>query len=120
MWYVLRSCAPLTHFLAPWGAPQKAPVAKFVCGTCFVLAHPSHISWPHGELHRRPQWQSSYVVRASFLRTPHTFPGPMGSSTEGPSGKVRMWYVLRFCAPLTHFLAPWGAPQKAPVAKFVC
>ena len=53
-----------------------------------------------------------YHVYPPRFCTPHTFPGLAGGSTDGPSGRVRIQYPLRFCAPLTHSLAPWGAPQK--------
>ena len=52
---------------------------------------PSHILWPHRVLHRRPQWQGVVCgPPPSLLRTPHTCCGPIGGSTAGPSGKVRM------------------------------
>ena len=85
-----------------------------------ISAHPSHGSWPHRELHRRPQWQGPHAVPPSFRRTPHTVRGPIGSSTEGPSGRVRMQFQPHFCASLTRFVAPLGAPPKAPVAASAC
>eukprot|EP00959_Pyramimonas_sp_CCMP1952_P213235 4461725-Pyramimonas_sp.AAC.1 len=39
----------------------------------------------------------------------HTLRGPMGSSTEGPSGGVHM----RLPHPARRFVAPWGAPPNA-------
>eukprot|EP00959_Pyramimonas_sp_CCMP1952_P118485 2477422-Pyramimonas_sp.AAC.1 len=55
-----------------------------------VSASASHTqvnaSWPHGELNRRLQWR---CPRA--FPPPSTAPrGPIGSSTEGSSGCVRM------------------------------
>ena len=82
-----------THFLAWQGVPQTAPVAGFVYTIRCVSAHPSHIPWPHGELHRRKARMN---------------------------GRVRVRYPVCFCTPLTHCLAPWGAPQKAPATKLVC
>ena len=38
--------------------------------------------------------------------TPHAFRGPIGSSTEGPSGCVRMRFHPHFGTPLTCFVAP--------------
>eukprot|EP00959_Pyramimonas_sp_CCMP1952_P259328 5421601-Pyramimonas_sp.AAC.1 len=48
-----------------------------------ISAHPSHVSWPHSEPHRRPQWLRRHASRAHF-----------GTS-------------------ITRFVAPWGAPPKA-------
>eukprot|EP00959_Pyramimonas_sp_CCMP1952_P298641 6246569-Pyramimonas_sp.AAC.1 len=44
------------------------------------------------ELHRRPQ-RESFVWASRLVRhIPHTFRGPIGSSTEGFRGRsVRMW-----------------------------
>ena len=47
-----------------------------------TLAHPSHVSWPHRELHRGPQWLRSHGGAALFRQTPHAFRGLVGSSTE--------------------------------------
>eukprot|EP00959_Pyramimonas_sp_CCMP1952_P155935 3261397-Pyramimonas_sp.AAC.1 len=44
------------------------------------------VSWPHRELHLRPQWgwpRASATPSAAFR-------GPIGSSTEGPSGGGHM------------------------------
>eukprot|EP00959_Pyramimonas_sp_CCMP1952_P473434 9501744-Pyramimonas_sp.AAC.1 len=49
-----RLGAPLARFVAPQGAPPKAPVAGFRCGHPPTWTHPSHVWWPHMELHRRP------------------------------------------------------------------
>ena len=35
------------------------------------LAHPSHVSWPHRELHLRSQWRNSHGATAPFWHTPH-------------------------------------------------
>eukprot|EP00959_Pyramimonas_sp_CCMP1952_P340076 7122590-Pyramimonas_sp.AAC.1 len=64
-----------------------------------MSAHPSHGSWPPRELHRRPQRERPHGTAAPFWRTPQTARGPRGSSTECPSGGVRM-------APLPHFGTP--------------
>eukprot|EP00959_Pyramimonas_sp_CCMP1952_P127224 2661260-Pyramimonas_sp.AAC.1 len=60
-------------------------------------------------------------LRMSVLRqTPHTLRGPTSSSTEGPSGRVRMRAPAHFLTPLTRFGAPQGAPTKAPEAGSAC
>eukprot|EP00959_Pyramimonas_sp_CCMP1952_P447191 9362998-Pyramimonas_sp.AAC.1 len=46
------------------------------------------------EFHRRPLWQGS--SRGPFRHTPHTVRGPSGSSTEGPSDRVRMRPQVHF------------------------
>ena len=61
---------------------------------CGTSAHSAHVSWPHRELHRRPQWPSSHASP----RPPH----------------------VHFGTPRTRFVAPSGAPPKAPMAKFTC
>ena len=93
------------------GVPSKATVAGFAWWhrarfgtslTCFVAG-------PHEKLHPRPQWQASHVMWASrqSRRTPHTFRGPIVSSTEGPSGRVCMLALRPF----------WHTPHtcRAPV-----
>ena len=58
------------------------------------------------------------VASHPFRRTPHTFPGLIKSSSQGPSGKVRRVALRRF---LNTSYAPWrhrGAPTKTPVAEF--
>eukprot|EP00959_Pyramimonas_sp_CCMP1952_P370018 7749616-Pyramimonas_sp.AAC.1 len=49
-----------------------------------------------------------------FRRTPHTFRGPIGSSTNGPSGCVRMRAPRPFrnspCGPI-------GSPTEGPRGK---
>eukprot|EP00959_Pyramimonas_sp_CCMP1952_P124465 2602784-Pyramimonas_sp.AAC.1 len=45
-----------------------------------MLAHPSHGSWPHRELHRNHQRQGPHAGTATHF----------GSSTEGPSDRIRM------------------------------
>eukprot|EP00959_Pyramimonas_sp_CCMP1952_P292705 6121791-Pyramimonas_sp.AAC.1 len=78
----MRLPRPAHFFAAPEGAPPKVPVAHFDC----VFPSQCNGSWSHRELHRRSQWCRSY---ASPL--PSTaFCGPVGSSTEGPRGAVRM------------------------------
>eukprot|EP00959_Pyramimonas_sp_CCMP1952_P104488 2184101-Pyramimonas_sp.AAC.1 len=63
------ACVRATHFgttltrvVAPSGAPPKVPAGGFACvrATHFGT-DPSHGSWPHGELHWRPQWQGSHA-----------------------------------------------------------
>eukprot|EP00959_Pyramimonas_sp_CCMP1952_P465981 9489221-Pyramimonas_sp.AAC.1 len=46
------------RFVAPYqGALPKGPVARSAC----VDATPDNVSWPHGEFHRRLQWQGPYA-----------------------------------------------------------
>ena len=59
-----------------------------------ISAHPSHVSWPHRELHRRPQWQGPHAVPLPFRGTPRTFRGPIRCSTGGPSGRARMHFHI--------------------------
>eukprot|EP00959_Pyramimonas_sp_CCMP1952_P180028 3764495-Pyramimonas_sp.AAC.1 len=56
-------CVHTSHAVrGPMGAPTKAPSVQFTCGygksvaqfTCAPATHygtPSHVSWPHRELH---------------------------------------------------------------------
>eukprot|EP00959_Pyramimonas_sp_CCMP1952_P123399 2579776-Pyramimonas_sp.AAC.1 len=53
---------------------------------------------------------------APFRHTSRTFSGPIGSSTEGPSGRVHM----RLAHPVQRFVAPYGAPLEAPVTAAAC
>eukprot|EP00959_Pyramimonas_sp_CCMP1952_P226354 4732671-Pyramimonas_sp.AAC.1 len=61
-----------------------------------MSAHPSHVSWPHRELHRRFPWRSPHASPSPST----AFRGPIGSATEGPRGAVRMRLprVQRFVA----------------------
>ena len=95
-------------------------MAQFAWRRRSSLAHPSHASWPHREVHLKSQWRSSHGAAAPFWHTPHTFRGPIRSSTEGFSGRVRMRDRAHFDAPVILFVAPQGAPPKAPVAGFAC
>eukprot|EP00959_Pyramimonas_sp_CCMP1952_P027755 582500-Pyramimonas_sp.AAC.1 len=70
------------------------PVAQFAC----VFPIQYSVSWPNGELHRRPQWRSSHASPPPSI----AFRGPVGSTTEGLGGAVRMCLphpVQRFVAP---------------------
>ena len=69
-----------------------------------ILAHPSHVSWPHRELHRRPQWQGPHAAPRQFRRTLHEDRRPIRSSTEGASGRVRMRARVHFGVPLIRFV----------------
>eukprot|EP00959_Pyramimonas_sp_CCMP1952_P308425 6454619-Pyramimonas_sp.AAC.1 len=53
-----------------------------------------------------------------FWHIPHTLRGPIGSSIESPSGRVRIAAPPHPGTPLRRFVAPDGAPPKAPVAGF--
>eukprot|EP00959_Pyramimonas_sp_CCMP1952_P265503 5551539-Pyramimonas_sp.AAC.1 len=65
-----------------------------------ACVHPSQYSALrlHRELHRRPQWRRSHASAPPST----AFRGPIGSSTGGPSGDVRM----RLRHPLQCFVAP--------------
>ena len=52
-----------------------------------ISAHPSRGSWPHRELHRRPQGPRSHAVLPPLSAHPHEDRGLIGSSTEGPRGR---------------------------------
>eukprot|EP00959_Pyramimonas_sp_CCMP1952_P371028 7770416-Pyramimonas_sp.AAC.1 len=52
--------------------------------------HAPRKSWPHTELHRRPQWQDSQGGLGRLWHSPHEDRGPIGSYTEGPSSRVHM------------------------------
>ena len=99
------------------GAPPKAPVAGSAC------VPPPHFGAPltrFVELHGRLQWQGPHAYSGPLRRTPHTFRGPIGSSTKGSTGRVRMRTRAHFGEHLTRFVAPWGAPPKAPAAGSSC
>ena len=57
------------RFVAPLGAPPKTPVAAPACGSTLIPAHPSHVSWPHREFHRRPERQRPRAVPLPFQRS---------------------------------------------------
>eukprot|EP00959_Pyramimonas_sp_CCMP1952_P115232 2408660-Pyramimonas_sp.AAC.1 len=53
----------LHTFRGPAGS--KSPTVESSHGTTAPLsAHPSHVSWPHGGLHRRPQWEGPHATTA--------------------------------------------------------
>eukprot|EP00959_Pyramimonas_sp_CCMP1952_P010482 219668-Pyramimonas_sp.AAC.1 len=47
-----------------------------------MAAHPSHVSWPHRELHRMLEWYGPHAVPRPFWHSPHKFRCPRRSSTE--------------------------------------
>eukprot|EP00959_Pyramimonas_sp_CCMP1952_P153927 3220401-Pyramimonas_sp.AAC.1 len=77
-------------------------------------------------------WQTQFThARTHTFTHIHTHPhtaththtslvAPKGTSTEDPSGCMCMPPRLNFGTPLTRFVAPQGAPPKAPVAAFAC
>ena len=85
------------------------------CGVTPVSTHRSHISWPHWERHRRPQWQGSHdgvtpvLVHLSHVSWPH-----MGSPPNAPVAGFECWRHARFGTPLTHFVAPMGSSSQGP------
>eukprot|EP00959_Pyramimonas_sp_CCMP1952_P125573 2625791-Pyramimonas_sp.AAC.1 len=64
-----------------------------------MSAHPSHVSWPHEELHLRPRWEGPYATTAPMLAQP----------------RARMPPPHPFRHTVTRFVALRGAPSKAPV-----
>eukprot|EP00959_Pyramimonas_sp_CCMP1952_P142187 2976189-Pyramimonas_sp.AAC.1 len=69
----MRLPHPGQRFAAPQRAPLQAPVAVFAC----VPPTQDSVSWPHIELHLRPEWRCSHAYPP-----PRTaFRGPTGSST---------------------------------------
>eukprot|EP00959_Pyramimonas_sp_CCMP1952_P291279 6093080-Pyramimonas_sp.AAC.1 len=85
-------------FVAPYGAPPKVPVAASACVTAAHYGTPLTRFVAASRLHRRLQWQGPHVPPP-----PRTaFRGPIWSSTEGSSGKVRM----RHRHPGQRFVAP--------------
>ena len=69
-----------------------------------ISAHPSNGSWHNEEVHLRPQWPCPHTVSNPFQRTPHTVRCPIGSSTEGHSGRARIPCPTNFRAPLPWFV----------------
>ena len=114
-----------------------------------LSAHPSRGSWPHRELHRRPQGPRSHAVppplsahphedrgligsstegpkgrghmryRPRFRRTPHEDRGLIGSSTEGPGGRGHIGAPTQFGTPLTRIAASYGGSTEAPLTRIV-
>eukprot|EP00959_Pyramimonas_sp_CCMP1952_P422307 8846622-Pyramimonas_sp.AAC.1 len=84
----MRHPDPVQRFVAPHGAPLKAPVATPACATPTQYS----VAW------RRPQWHRPHATPPPS--TP--FRGPIGSSTEGTSGTARM----RHSHPVQRFVAP--------------
>ena len=79
--------APRVHLLLPLPLPLLPPPRPCFCSPhVSVSAHPSHVS---RELHW-PKWLRSHAPTAPISSHPHTVRGPIGSSTEGANGKVRM------------------------------
>ena len=106
----------LTRCVAPQGGPLKAPVAGFTGVTAPIFVHLSHVSWPRRELRAHMRGRAR-----SEMAHPSRFVAPLGappSSTEGPSGRVRMRDRAQIGTRLTRFVVPWGAPPKAPMAGF--
>eukprot|EP00959_Pyramimonas_sp_CCMP1952_P230366 4816191-Pyramimonas_sp.AAC.1 len=58
------------------------------------------------ELHRRLQWQGPHAYSGPCGHTPHTFGCPIGGSTEGSSGRVRMRTRVHLGTSFTRFVAP--------------
>ena len=85
---------PFTRFVAPQGASQKAPVVVFACVRATHFSTPlTRFVAPLGAPPKAPVAMFACVPashRPPVLGHPHEDRGPIGSSTEGPSGYVRM------------------------------
>eukprot|EP00959_Pyramimonas_sp_CCMP1952_P460968 9480760-Pyramimonas_sp.AAC.1 len=64
--------------MAPYGVPPKPPVGPLACVDFAPTQY--NVSWPHGELHRRPQCYRSHA----FPPPSAAFHGPIVSFTEKP------------------------------------
>ena len=87
--------------------PRRPPCRRPHASPTPISPHPSHISWPHRELHRRPQWDHPHAPA-----THHTFRGPIGSSTEGPNATARMRPPYPFRHILHTFRGPIGSSTE--------
>eukprot|EP00959_Pyramimonas_sp_CCMP1952_P441857 9250130-Pyramimonas_sp.AAC.1 len=76
-----------SHDSWPHRELHRRPAAGVACSSTFMSAHPSHGSWSHRKLHRRPQRQGSHAVPLSCRRALRTVRGRIGSATEGSSGR---------------------------------
>ena len=80
-------------------------------GVAPVSAHPSHVSWPHRELHLRSH--SSHVGVAPVSAHPsHVSVAQQGAPPKAPVTQFAYGRRPRFGTPLTRFAAPLGAPRK--------
>ena len=93
----VRPRRPLRHaphtFRGLIGSSTEGPGGRVRMRPRHGFRYTPHVSWPHRELHRKPQWQGPHASPRQFRHTPHTVRGPIGSSTEGPSGRVRMRFL---------------------------
>ena len=64
-----------------------------------------------------PSGKVRMVASRPFRQTPHTSGGPIGSSTQCHRGRVRM-VASRPFRRTPHTLAPYGAPPNDPMAGF--
>eukprot|EP00959_Pyramimonas_sp_CCMP1952_P311681 6522673-Pyramimonas_sp.AAC.1 len=61
---------PPLQFGTPTPRTSRGSIRSPTEGSCGMirmpppsaLAHPSHGSWPHSEIHRRPQWHDSHAA----------------------------------------------------------
>ena len=91
-------------------------MAQFACVPATHLGTPLARFVALRELHRRSYWRSSHAVPPLIPAHPSHVSWPLGSSTEGPSGRVHM----RPGHPGQRCVAPQGAPPKAVVAVSTC
>ena len=87
-----------------------------------IMAHPSHVSWPHRELHLRPPWRSSHAAPPPFSARPSRVSLPHRELHH----RRRQWQcsdvgAARVSAQPSRISWPHkGAPPKAPVAVLTC
>ena len=94
------------RFVAPLGAPPKTPVAAPACGSTLIPAHPSHVSWPHWELHRSPQWRCPHASAPPISAHPSHGSWPHRELHRRPQWHRPHAPDAHFGTPLTRFVAP--------------
>ena len=109
-----------SHISRPnWELHRKPQWQGSHDGVTPVLAHRSHVSWPHmGDPPKTegPSGSVRMVASRPFRHTAHTFRGPMGSSSQCPSGRVRIVASRLFHAPHT-FHGPMGIFTQGPSGR---
>ena len=105
---------PLTRFVAPQGAPPKAPVAQAACAAATHLGTPlTRLVAPQGAPPKAPVAQAACVA-ATGLGTPLTrFAAPQGAPPKAPVAQAACVTATHLGTPLTRFVAPQGVPPKA-------
>ena len=80
----MRPPAPFRHtphtFRGPIGSSTEGPSGRDRMRDAPISAHPSHVSWPHREPHRRPQRLRPHASPTTDFGTPLTrFVAPLGA-----------------------------------------